>query len=62
MALTPGIEPGDHLRNRRLSLMLLIVSSVLAISWSFVSARQALWALVLNFAAPTIAGWGRKSS
>jgi uncharacterized membrane protein len=62
MALTPGIEPGDHLRDRQLSLMLLIVSSVLAIGWSFVSARQALWALALNLAAPVIMRWRRKSS
>jgi uncharacterized membrane protein len=62
MDLTPDIEPGDHLRDRRVGLILLIVTSVLAIGWSFVSARQALLALVLNFAAPAIAGWGRKSS
>jgi uncharacterized membrane protein len=62
MALTPGIEPGDHLRDRRVSLVLLIVSSVLAICWSFVSASQALWALMLNFAAPAIIRWKRKSS
>jgi uncharacterized membrane protein len=62
MALTPEIERGDHLRDRQLSLMLLIVSSVLAIGWSFVSARQALWALALNLAAPVIMRWRRKSS
>ena len=62
MALTPGIEPGDHLRDRRVSLVLLIASSVLAIGWSFVSASQALWALMLNFAAPAIAHWKRRSS
>jgi uncharacterized membrane protein len=61
MALTPGIEPGDHLRDRQVSLILLIASSVLAIGWSFVSARQALWALTLNFAAPAITRWRRKS-
>ena len=62
MALTPDIEQGDHLRDRQLSLMLLIVSSVLAIGWSFVSARQAIWALALNLAAPVIMRWRRKSS
>ena len=61
MALTPGIEPGDHLAGRQVSLMLLIGSSVLAIGWSFVSARQALWALALNLAAPAITRWRRKS-
>jgi uncharacterized membrane protein len=54
MALTPDIERGDHLRVRYASLILLMVSSMLAIGWSFVSPGQALWALVLNFAAPVI--------
>jgi uncharacterized membrane protein len=54
MALTPDIERGDHLRSRYASLILLMVSSMLAIALSFVSPRQALWALVLNFAAPAI--------
>jgi uncharacterized membrane protein len=62
MDLTPDIEPGDHLRDRHVSLILLMVSSALAIAWSFVDARQALWALTLNFAAPVIARWMRKSS
>jgi uncharacterized membrane protein len=62
MALTPDMERGDHLRDRQASLMVLIVSSVLAIAWSFVSPRQALLAFVLNFAAPAIGRWQRKSS
>ncbi len=61
MALTPGIEPDDH-RNRQVSLVLLIVSSMLAIGWSFVSPSRALWAMMLNFAAPAIIRWKRKSS
>jgi len=60
MALTPEIEEGDHLRDRRMSLVLLMVSSALAIAWSFVDARQALWALVINFATPVMARWTRK--
>jgi len=61
MALTPDIERGDHLRRRYASLMLLMVTSMLAIALSFVSPRQALWALVLNFAAPVISRSGLKS-
>jgi uncharacterized membrane protein len=61
MALTPGIEDDEHLRRRRLSLMILTGSSALAIVWSLVDARQALWALALNFAAPVIARWTRKT-
>jgi uncharacterized membrane protein len=62
MSLTPNIEPGDHLRDRQMSLVLLILSSVFAVGWSFVSARQSVWALALNLAAPVIARWRRKSS
>jgi uncharacterized membrane protein len=60
MALTPEIEHGDHLRERSASLVLLIVSSLVAIGLSFVSPRQALWAFVLNLAAPWLARHGRK--
>jgi len=54
LTLTPGIERADHLRDRQVSILLLIGSSVLAIAWSFVNPRQALWALALNVAGPAI--------
>lgn len=54
LALTPAFERADHLRDRRFSLGLLIVSSLLAIGWSFVSPQQAIWALALNIAAPIV--------
>jgi uncharacterized membrane protein len=54
LALTPSFERADHVRERRISLGLLIASSLLAISWSFVSPRQALWALAINVASPVI--------
>ena len=60
IAVTPEIEHGDHLRDRAAALILLIVSSLLAIGWSFVSPRQALWAFALNLAAPWLARRGRK--
>jgi hypothetical protein len=41
--------------------VLLVASSVIAIAWSFVSARHELWALLLNFAAPAIRRWRRRS-
>jgi hypothetical protein len=50
-----AIEQGHHLRNRTASLILLIVSSLLAIAWSFASPRQALWAFALNVVAPWLA-------
>lgn len=54
LALTPELEQDHHLLARRLSLALLFVSALLAIGWSFVDPRQALWALLLNAAAPAL--------
>jgi uncharacterized membrane protein len=54
LALTE-LEPGDHRRDRQTSLVVLAVSSLLAIGWSFFSPRDALWAYLLNAAAPAIA-------
>ncbi|MGP8120358.1 MAG: TMEM175 family protein [Xanthobacteraceae bacterium] len=50
--LTPNLEPGDHLRHRRLSTLLLAGSSLLAIAVSLVNPRWALWAFAINLAAP----------
>jgi uncharacterized membrane protein len=58
--ITPHLEHGDHLRHRQLSAILLMVSSLLAIGWSFVDPRVALWALALNFAAPLMRRWSRR--
>ena len=55
LVLTPSFERTDHLRDRQVALGLLIVSSLLAIAWSFVSPGQALWAMAINLAAPAIA-------
>jgi uncharacterized membrane protein len=57
LALTPSFESADHLRERKVSLGLLMLSSVLAIAWSFVSPGQALWLMVLNASGPTISRW-----
>jgi uncharacterized membrane protein len=57
LALTPSFERRDHLRERQISLGVLIVSSVLAIAWSFVSPAQALWLLALNYASPLLSRW-----
>lgn len=54
ISLTPELEQGDHLRDRQLSTMLLIVSSLLAIGLSFVQPRLALWALALNLVVPLL--------
>jgi uncharacterized membrane protein len=60
--ITPHLEQGDHLRHRQLSAMLLIVSSLLAMTLSLVNSRIALWALALNFAAPLIRKWRPRSA
>jgi len=54
LALTE-LELGDHRRDRQTSLGVLGLSSLLAIAWSFYSPRDALWAYLLNAAAPAIA-------
>jgi uncharacterized membrane protein len=54
LALTPSFERTDHLRGRQISLAVLIVSSLLAIGWSFINPRQAIWALALNAVGPVI--------
>jgi hypothetical protein len=45
------------LRERQISLGLLIVSSLLAIGWSFISPPQAMWLLAINYASPMISRW-----
>lgn len=57
LALTPSFERRDHLRERQIALGLLIVSSLLAIVWSFVSPSQALWVLAINYASPLVSRW-----
>jgi uncharacterized membrane protein len=54
LSLTPAVERADHLRDRQVSIILMIGLAVLAIAWSFVSPRQALWVFVLNLAARPI--------
>jgi uncharacterized membrane protein len=54
LALTPSFEQVDHLRDRKVSLALLIASSLLAIAWSFISPAQALWAMAINAAGSAI--------
>src|SRR6201995_5170196 len=58
MALTPHLEPGDHLRTKQMGAMLLVVSALLTIALSFVDLRIAMWGLALNFVPPVIGKWG----
>ena len=57
LAHTTGIERDQFLRERQVSLAILIGSSVLAIAGSFISPRNALLALALNAAAPAVSRW-----
>jgi uncharacterized membrane protein len=51
---TPQIEKDKFLRDRQVSLAILTGSSLLAIAWSFVTPKLALWALALNALSPFI--------
>jgi len=62
VSITPHLEPGDHLRHRQMSAVVLMVSSLLAIVLSFVDSGLALWAFALNFAAPLIRRWSRPAA
>ncbi|SIO55530.1 Uncharacterized membrane protein [Bradyrhizobium erythrophlei] len=55
--ITPHLEPGEYLRRRQMSAILLIISALLAIAVSFVDPNLALWAFMLNFAGPLIRRW-----
>jgi len=57
LAHTTGVERDQFLRERQVSLAILIGSSLLAIAWSFISPRNALLALALNAAAPAVSRW-----
>jgi uncharacterized membrane protein len=61
-AITPELEPGDHLRSRQTSTMFLIAGSLLTIALSFVDPRQALWGLALNFAGPLVMKWNSRQA
>ena len=62
MARTPALEQDDLLRDRQVSLAILIASSLLAIAVSSISPRHALWAFVLNFASPQVGRWWARKS
>jgi uncharacterized membrane protein len=57
LATTPKIERDFHYHDRRASIAVLLVSALLAIAWSFVSARFAMWFLALNAASPVVSRW-----
>jgi len=54
LVLTPEVENQHRVHRRQVSMIVLLASSVLCIAWSFVDPRHALWAFLLNLAAPTL--------
>jgi TMEM175 potassium channel family protein len=58
--ITPHLEHGDHLRERQISALLLVVASLLAIAVSFVSPHVALFAFCLTFAGPWLSRWSER--
>ncbi|GLH75277.1 hypothetical protein SSBR45G_01850 [Bradyrhizobium sp. SSBR45G] len=62
VSMTPNLEPGDHLRDRQVSTIVLIAASLLAILLSFVSPAQSLWAFTLTPLGPVIRRWEKRQA
>jgi uncharacterized membrane protein len=53
---TPGMDQKNaDWRGRRISLVILVCSALIATGWSFISPHQALWAFALNVFSPLLA-------
>ena len=57
LALTPELEKEHNLRSREVGLAMLLLAALVSIAWSFVNPAQALWAFLINFAAPPVTRW-----
>jgi uncharacterized membrane protein len=57
MALLPDLEPGTQIRARQSGLVVLFVSSLIAIVVSFITPRLAMWAFALNIVTPVLDHW-----
>ena len=60
VSLTPGLEPGEHLRHRQIGTIVLAASALLAFAISFFSPRDAIWAFALNLAVPAVTRFSRR--
>jgi uncharacterized membrane protein len=58
--LTPGLDEDEHVRDRRISLFLLIATSALCAGLSLIDPAKALWVYAFNVATPLITPWIRK--
>ena len=58
--LTPGLDEDEQVRDRRLSLFLLVATSAVCAALSLIDPAKALWVYAFNVAAPLITAWIRK--
>jgi uncharacterized membrane protein len=54
VTLLPGLDDDGHASDRRLSLLLLMASSVVCVGLSLIDPAKALWVYALNVATPLI--------
>ena len=57
--LMPDLAGHERMLERKVSLVLLIVTSALCIALSFITPSDALWVYLLNIASPYLARWMR---
>jgi uncharacterized membrane protein len=61
LTLASDVETAD-MRDHKKSLLLMILSSALAVAWSFFKPEQALWLLAINLVVPYFTGRTRKAN
>lgn len=61
LSLTPDVEPADK-RNQKMSLLVILVSSTIAVAWSFFKPEHALWFLATNLFVPYFTGRAHKAA
>jgi TMEM175 potassium channel family protein len=57
VVLLPALQDDANVRDRKLSLLLIIGTSALCVALTAIRPEKALWAYVLNFGAPVWAWW-----
>jgi hypothetical protein len=57
VVLLPDVADDEHTLDRKVSLSLMVVSSVLCVGVSVISPAKALWVFILNLAEPQLARW-----